>query len=309
MSVNPLVSIQIPTYNQPQFIKEAIDSALAQTYENLQIIVADDCSPDYDILEYLSDYKDNPKVLLHRNPKNMGRVANYRACLYHLVKGEWFMNLDGDDFLINKNFITNAIASINQCKNEEIAFYKGNTSLQKIEESKITKTKLSEYTFLIGNKDYLANLQHDFGFSHGAQLYHTNKAKSVNIYNRNLLDIDYFSFLKCISTGNIIINNQPVYHWRIHEAQETHTISPKEYLKRFEAVNELKQVYRDMGTQGKSAIAFTRMMVYIYFLHTVYNQRNLWQFLPSILSKTKRSTKYILPLLATFKNYYFPKKK
>lgn len=37
-SFQPLVSIQIPTYNQNQNIKEAIDSALAQTYEHLQVL-------------------------------------------------------------------------------------------------------------------------------------------------------------------------------------------------------------------------------------------------------------------------------
>ncbi|GEL11982.1 Glycosyltransferase involved in cell wall bisynthesis [Flavobacterium glycines] len=309
MSTNPLVSIQIPTYNQQRFIKGALDSALAQTYDNLQIIVADDCSPDYDIFEFLADYKDNPKVLIHRNETNLGRVANYRATLFNLAKGEWFMNLDGDDYLVNNNFVANAITSINQFDKEQIAFYKGNTPLQKIEESGIAKIMLNEHTYLIKNKDYLANIQHDYGFSHASQLYNTEKAKSVNIYNRNLLDIDYFSFLKCISTGDIIVNNEPVYHWRIHEAQETYTVTPKEYLKRFEAVDELVAVYKDLGKEGSSAVAYTRYMVYIYYLSTVYNQRKLIQELPTILSKTKLSIKYLVPLLATIKNYYLPKNK
>lgn len=307
--MQPLVSIQIPTYNQKQYIKEAIDSALAQTYENLQIIVADDCSPDYDVFEFLVDYKDNPKVLIHRNETNLGRVANYRETLFNLVKGEWFMNLDGDDYLINNTFVENAIASINQFDKDQIAFYKGNTWLQKIEESGIAKTKLNQHTYLINNKDYLAHLQHDFGFTHGSQLYNTEKAKSVNIYNRNLLDIDYFSFLKCIATGDVIVNNEAVYHWRIHEAQETHTVTPKEYLKRFEAVQELAAAYKDMGTEGAGAAAYTRFMVYIYYLTTVSKQRVLIQELPRILSKTKLSSQYFIPLLATIKNYYFPKNK
>ncbi|MFA9189941.1 glycosyltransferase [Flavobacterium sp. FZUC8N2.13] len=304
----PLVTIQIPTYNQKQFIKEALDSALAQTYDNLQIIIADDCSPDYNIFDFLTDYKNNPKVLIHRNETNLGRVANYSATLFNLVKGEWFMNLDGDDYLVNNKFVENAITIIKQFNKDQIAFYKGNTSLQKLEESGIAKTMLNEHTYLIHNKDYLAHLQHDFGFTHGSQLYNTEKAKSVNVYNRNLLDIDYFSFLKCISTGDIIVNNEPVYHWRIHEAQETHTVTPKEYLKRFEAVVELAEVYKDLGKEGISAVEYTRYMVYIYYLITVSKQKVLIQELPTILSKTKLSFQYFIPLLATIKNYYFPKK-
>ena len=309
MNYNPLVSIQIPTYNQKKFIKDALESALAQTYENIQIIVADDCSPDYNVFEFLDCYKDNPKVLIHRNEINLGRVSNYQATLQKLVKGDWFVNLDGDDYFVNKTFVEDAVKSLNACDKDKIAFYKGNTSFQIIEDSKIDKVKLSEAAYLIKNRDYLAHIQHDFGFTHGSQLYNTVKAKSVDVYNRNLLDIDYFSFLKVIATGDIIINNQQVYHWRLHDAQETYTITPKEYLKRFEAVDELKQVYKNMGKEGMHAIAFTRKMVYIYFLHTVYNQRKLLQYLPTILSKTKLNFKYLIPLLATVKNYFFPRSK
>ena len=65
----PLVSIQIPTYNQKEYIKETLESALIQTYESIQIIVTDDCS-NYDIKEFLKDYSSISLVEIVVNSKN-----------------------------------------------------------------------------------------------------------------------------------------------------------------------------------------------------------------------------------------------
>ncbi|MBD1212120.1 MAG: glycosyltransferase, partial [Dolichospermum circinale Clear-D4] len=42
----PLVSVIIPTYNRPEYLKQAINSAVQQTYENIEIIVCDNCSSE-----------------------------------------------------------------------------------------------------------------------------------------------------------------------------------------------------------------------------------------------------------------------
>ena len=60
MPSNPLVSICIPAYNNEDYISETLDSLLAQTYSNLEIIVVDDCSKDgtFSVLEQYAA-KDN----------------------------------------------------------------------------------------------------------------------------------------------------------------------------------------------------------------------------------------------------------
>ncbi|MBD0261856.1 MAG: glycosyltransferase family 2 protein, partial [Tolypothrix sp. Co-bin9] len=45
-SKKSLVSVIIPTYNRPKYLKQAIESAIKQTYKNIEIIVSDDCSPE-----------------------------------------------------------------------------------------------------------------------------------------------------------------------------------------------------------------------------------------------------------------------
>lgn len=53
---NPLVSILIPVYNREKYIGEAIESAINQTYKNIEVIIVDNCSTDntWKILQDLS---------------------------------------------------------------------------------------------------------------------------------------------------------------------------------------------------------------------------------------------------------------
>jgi len=98
------VSIQIPTYNQQQYISQAIDSVLMQDYPDLEVIVADDCSTD-ETEAIVRKYKDI-RVKYFKNEKNIGRVANYRKSLYDYCTGDWVVNLDGDDYFTSPTFIS-----------------------------------------------------------------------------------------------------------------------------------------------------------------------------------------------------------
>ena len=66
---NPLVSIVIPVYNGSNYMQEAIDSALAQTYENIEVIVVNDGSTD-NTDEIARSYGDKIKYFVKENGKN-----------------------------------------------------------------------------------------------------------------------------------------------------------------------------------------------------------------------------------------------
>jgi glycosyltransferase involved in cell wall biosynthesis len=91
----PLVSILIPCYNAEAWVAECIESALAQTYANMEIIVVDDGSRDGSA-EVVRKF--GTRVTLHSAP-NKGANAT-RNHLTSLARGEWLQYLDADDYLL-----------------------------------------------------------------------------------------------------------------------------------------------------------------------------------------------------------------
>jgi glycosyltransferase involved in cell wall biosynthesis len=90
---NLLVSIIIDNYNSRPFIKDAIDSALNQTYPNLEIIVVDDASTDGS-QKIISSYGD--RILPIIKSKNEGQLSAYNTG-FSKAKGDILFVLDGDD--------------------------------------------------------------------------------------------------------------------------------------------------------------------------------------------------------------------
>lgn len=95
----PLVSICIPTYNGAQFIAETMDSAIAQTYTNLEIIVSDDASMD-ETLAIIESYinKTNIPIHIHKHQPN-GIGANWNHCIKK-ANGTYIKFLFQDDVLL-----------------------------------------------------------------------------------------------------------------------------------------------------------------------------------------------------------------
>jgi hypothetical protein len=92
----PLVSICIPAYNVEHFIRETLESALAQDYPNLEIIVSDDASTDR-TPEIVAGYE-SKGVRLIKQAKNLGMTANMNAAV-RASQGKYAFKLDSDDLL------------------------------------------------------------------------------------------------------------------------------------------------------------------------------------------------------------------
>ena len=98
---NSLVSIVIPVYNRELYIEDAIRSAISQTYQNIEIIIVDNCSTDstWDILNEW-EKKDN-RIKIFQNDSNIGPVLNWNECFRH-ASGEYIKILWSDDWISHK---------------------------------------------------------------------------------------------------------------------------------------------------------------------------------------------------------------
>lgn len=92
----PLVSILTPAYGAEAFLAETIEGILGQTYENLEYIIVEDCSPDgtWDIIDRYA--AQDPRIRAYRNPENLG-IAGTRNRLVSLAQGTYIAWQDADD--------------------------------------------------------------------------------------------------------------------------------------------------------------------------------------------------------------------
>ncbi|MGB9979578.1 glycosyltransferase [Methanobacterium sp.] len=90
----PKVSIIIPCYNQAQYLDDAIDSILAQTFHDFEIIIVDDGSDDEISIKILDDYK-RPKTKLIRTSNQGPSSARNKGI--KIAKGDYILPIDADD--------------------------------------------------------------------------------------------------------------------------------------------------------------------------------------------------------------------
>lgn len=99
LSTQPLVSIIIPCYKQAHLLPDALESAIGQDYENVEIVVINDGSPD-NTSEVVRRYIANtPSRKIQLIEKENGGLSSARNLGLHHSKGEWILPLDSDDML------------------------------------------------------------------------------------------------------------------------------------------------------------------------------------------------------------------
>lgn len=105
---NKLVSIVIPTYNRANLVQETIDSAIAQSYQEKEIIVLDNNSTDntYNILK--DKYKKTKYFRLYKNENTLDIVKNWKKC-FNYATGQYILILWSDD-LIRSDFLTKTVS-------------------------------------------------------------------------------------------------------------------------------------------------------------------------------------------------------
>ena len=98
MSRAPTVSVLMTSYNREDHIAEAIESVLAQWYEDFELLVVDNCSTDRSA-EIAHEYAArDPRVRVHVNERNLGQFGN-RNRAAELARGQLMKYHDSDDLM------------------------------------------------------------------------------------------------------------------------------------------------------------------------------------------------------------------
>ncbi|MBN3882869.1 MAG: glycosyltransferase family 2 protein [Nostoc sp.] len=117
-SQQPLVSVIIPTYNRPEYLKQAIASAIKQTYQNIEILISDNCSSE-NPQALVASFGDS-RIKFWQQQQNVGMLANQQYG-FKMAQGKYVASLHDDD-MWNEDFLAKLVPPLEANSDLIIAF-------------------------------------------------------------------------------------------------------------------------------------------------------------------------------------------
>lgn len=210
---NKLISVIVPIYNSAQFLHRCIDSIIAQSYKNLQIMLIDDGSTDNSGI-ICDNYKliDNRIEVYHKNNGGAADARNYG--LDHM-RGEYVTFVDSDDYIdfnMYEVLIKNA--------EEKEALISGCPSITEHHNgASYNNLADREKGFVSGKEcilDFFYSTKHAWGACHNkiydSLLFQNIRFPQINHFEDYVVSLQLFS-----NVNNIYFCNRPLYHYNSRE--------------------------------------------------------------------------------------------
>lgn len=217
----PKVSVLIPTYNCSQYIGQAINSVLNQSFSDFEIIISDNASTDNteDIVRNFND----PRIKYYKNNENIGYTKNVHKLIHELASGEYCIILCADDYwdsnqllfkfckILDDNHKVGFVYSKNKFLNENVGY--------------LSIHNYSNNIFIIDGKEFFLNFRKKYSqpaLSSG--MFRRSLALEVGAFEENLKYCpDLVFWLKLSLSSYVAFIDTPFSVYRVGIYNLTHT--------------------------------------------------------------------------------------
>ena len=217
MNNRPKVSILLPTYNRAHYLTGAIESVLAQTYPNWELLISDNCSSD-STAEIANKYAGlDSRILYWRNESNIGSAPNYNKCI-DKASGD-YIELFGTDDLFEPQCLQKLVQVLDDHPNVVIA-----TAAKRHIDTNghiIREDRPRNGSQLIASEDAIrSNMTNLTNWIISPVMYRskykgTGLDLSVGIYS----DLDYW--VEILNHGDLFYVDEILFNYRVHASSET----------------------------------------------------------------------------------------
>ena len=218
----PLISIIIPTYNtNHQFLRECLDSVKGQVYENWELCIVDDASPDEGVRAIIQEYAARDSRIKTKFLKNNSHIADATNEAVSFATGEYVALFDHDDILW-PNALFEVIKALNANRKLDFIY---------TDEDKITEDRFNHIAPFFKpdwNPDFLHSVNYITHFSVIRKTIYDSIGGERKECNGAQ---DWDLFLRVTrATDNIYHIPKVVYSWRIHDLSTAKTTDSKPYV-------------------------------------------------------------------------------
>lgn len=272
----PQVSIIIPTYNRAHFIKQAVESALIQTYQDFELIVVDDGSTD-DTKQVLADYAGRLQYIYQ---PNQGRSAARNRGI-ELAQGEYIAFLDSDDLWL-PNKLSRQVPALDTAP-DNVALVHGYKQIvdEKLNPIPLWETRLRRYYALAekGQETY-ENYLHSACIFTSTILIRKSALVAIGNYDTTLYaleDLDLYLRLLLKSYTFTFISEPPLIKYRSHNNNTDNLTSNQHYLRVYEKhLSQCCQLEDEKQVAQAQTLLYQALASTYYRLGSYHQARDYW---------------------------------
>ncbi|MCQ2504605.1 MAG: glycosyltransferase [Saccharofermentans sp.] len=217
-----LVSICIPTYNGGQFIRETLESIKALTYDNIEVIVTDDCSAD-DTLDICREY-DFVKIFI--NEERQGLVGNWNMAVSK--SSGYYIKVIGQDDLLAPNSISKQVEALEQNPSASISIGDA-LVINQDSEVLLTRSLYKKDCLINGETFARKSLWSRNIFCEPANaLYTRSAAQKAGPYSKDFVYVPDWDYgIELCLQGDLCYIAEPIMSFRISSNSETSNLYKK----------------------------------------------------------------------------------
>ncbi len=214
-----MISIAMATYNGEKYLAEQLDSILAQTVQDFELVICDDCSTDGTV-RILEEYmQKDSRIKVFVNKENLGFVKNFEKAI-KLCSGEYIALSDQDDVWLPEHLEI----LMRNIKDKDLIC--GNAVLcdENLKTINTDLLSVSKIDFLPDNKDdWFFFLLHGNIFQGAASLFKSNIIEKALPIPSKVKFHDRWLALVAASENGVSYINKPILYYRQHGENITHT--------------------------------------------------------------------------------------
>lgn len=241
MTKSPQISVIVPIYNIERYLRQCIDSILAQTFTNFELLLIDDGSPD-GCPAICDEYaKKDARIRVFHKPN--GGLTSARNYGLDNAKGKWIMHIDGDDWVAPTYIEELYNAAI---KNDADIVICGFRFAYEDGSSVIEHPTRWDDDKSVSLNRYISSVWTTaWGSIHKSSLYHNNGVRSP----QNITYCEDFHLMVrlCYFANKVISIDRPLYNYRQRSSSIVHSLNDKTWRDELSTYLEILDFFRNQG--------------------------------------------------------------